>query len=52
MSSNEEKQKPEKSAPKPSDFEEKRGKMDRVPCKEDIRRILDTHPPPDKPPKK
>jgi len=48
------KKKPEKPVrkPKPSDFIEKRDKAGWEPCKEDIHKVLDTHPPPDKPPKK
>jgi len=52
MSNKEEKQTPEKSVPKPSDLKEKQDGMQRIPCKEGIRKVLDTHPPPDKPPKK
>jgi len=45
-------QKPEKPEPKPSDYTERRDKADWIPCKRGIRKVLDTHPPPDKPPKK
>jgi len=52
MTNKEDKQKSEKIVPKPSDFVENEDGTQRIPCKEDIRRVLDTHPPPDKPPKK
>lgn len=40
-----------KPKPKGPDFVEKRGKMDRDPGR-DIRKVVDTHPPPDKKPSK
>ena len=45
--------KEQKPKPKPSEYIEERGKMGWDPKrKEDVHKVLDTLPPPDKPPKK